>query len=206
MIKNKTKDQAVIENHQRYLQRLNLYKEAGYDIEAERRLILSKARPIRGDVLEIGTGKGHLSLLLARELKNFISIDISEEDQKLAVLNLSYYGLGDRVDLRLMDAAELEFEDESFELVISANTLHHLDEPYRVLNEIIRVLREGGRMVISDFNEIGLALISRIHKKEGRVHEPGGIDMAKAVAYLLSKSFRVERFSSKLQDLVIVYK
>ena len=206
MIKSKAKNQAVIENHQRYLQRLNLYKEAGYDIEAERRFILARARPIKGDILEIGTGKGHLSLLLARELKRFISIDISEEDQKLAALNLSYYGLGDRVDLRLMNAAELEFEDESFELVISANTLHHLHEPYMVLNEIIRVLREGGRMVISDFNETGLALISRMHKKEGRSHEPGGIDMPKAMAYLLSKSFRVERFSSKLQDLLIAYK
>jgi 2-polyprenyl-3-methyl-5-hydroxy-6-metoxy-1,4-benzoquinol methylase len=74
-------DKEVLENHQRYLERKSFYKELGYDIDKERKFIFDKSQPIFGDILEVGTGKGHFALALAKEGYRFTTFDISEEDR-----------------------------------------------------------------------------------------------------------------------------
>ena len=49
-----------------------------------RKFIFDKSQPIFGDILEVGTGKGHFALILAQEGCYFTSVDISEEEQKFA--------------------------------------------------------------------------------------------------------------------------
>jgi 2-polyprenyl-3-methyl-5-hydroxy-6-metoxy-1,4-benzoquinol methylase len=71
----------LIENHQRYLERVALYQQYGYDIDKERSFIIEKSRSLSGNILEAGTGKGYFSLVLAREGFNFTSFDISAEEQ-----------------------------------------------------------------------------------------------------------------------------
>jgi len=70
----------VFENHARYLERKKLYRKYGVDIDRERKFILEKAKPVSGNILEVGTGKGHFALVLAKEGYQFTSVDISEEE------------------------------------------------------------------------------------------------------------------------------
>ena len=98
----------VLENHKRYLERKALYKSFGCDVDKERKFILDAARLISGSILEVGTGKGHFTLVLARAGFKFTTIDISEQEQKFARLNLKYFGLDGLVDFRIGDAERIE--------------------------------------------------------------------------------------------------
>jgi len=53
---------------------------------------------------------------------------------------------------RVADAEELPFEDSSFDLVHSKDALHHMETPERALAEYARVLKAGGRALITEAN------------------------------------------------------
>jgi len=74
---NNKQDKEVLENHKRYLERKALYSSLGYNVDRERTFILEKARPLYGNILEAGTGKGHFALELARAGYKFTTFDIS---------------------------------------------------------------------------------------------------------------------------------
>ena len=91
----------LLENHKRYLERINFFKSFGYDIEEERNFILDKAQPLYGDILEVGIGKGYFTVTLAKEGYKFTTIDISEEEQQFARLNIRYFGSGKILSIKL---------------------------------------------------------------------------------------------------------
>jgi ubiquinone/menaquinone biosynthesis C-methylase UbiE len=164
-------EEAVIENHKRYLERKSLYKNFGYDIDKERAFTIEKAQPIYGKILEAGTGKGHFALALAKEGYKFTAFDISEEEQGFAKLNLKYFGLVHLVDFCIENGEHLRFKNKNFDVIFSVNTIHHLLNPYKVIDELIRVLSFKGKLVLSDFTKEGLEIMDKIHASEGRVHE-----------------------------------
>ena len=65
--------------------RLELFKKYGYDIPKARNFILSKAKLAKGSsMLEIGTGKGHMTIVLAKKGFRLISIDLDRKAQYIA--------------------------------------------------------------------------------------------------------------------------
>jgi len=198
-------DKEVLENHQRYLERKALYKRLGYDVDKERSFIIEKAQPIFGNILEVGTGKGHFTLALAKEGHRFISVDISKEEQKIAKLNLRYFGLEDFVDFRIENAENLSFSDKSFDIIFAVNALHHFINPYRVINELIRVLAFKGKIILSDFTKEGLEFIDKIHAREGRKHQTSKITLVDIKRYLEDKGFMITESHSKFQEVLIAY-
>jgi len=130
-------------------------KEKGYDIKKEREFILSVSQPIEGKVLEVGTGKGHFTCALAQEGYSFTSVDICDEEQKIARDNIQRLGLQDKVNFMIADAQELNFPDACFDHCFSVNMMHHLKEPLKIIDELFRVTKPGGKIIISDFNKKG---------------------------------------------------
>ena len=55
------------------------------------------------------------------------------------------------VQLAQADILHLDYPDESFDAVVAANVIHLLDEPYRALQELERVCRPGGRLIIPTY-------------------------------------------------------
>jgi len=198
-------EEELLANHKRYLERKALYSSLGYDIDKERAFILEKAQPLYGDVLEAGTGKGHFALELAKAGYSFTTFDISETEQVFAKLNLRYFGLDKQVDFRIENGETLSFKDKSFDVVFSVNTLHHLTNPHKVIDELLRVLSFEGKLVLSDFTKEGLALMDKIHASEGNQHEVGKTTLADIEEYLIGKGFRITRSSSKFQEVLIAY-
>ena len=68
----------------------------------------------------------------------------------LARKNAAAYGLTDRVTYVKGDARKMPFDDRRFDAVFSNGSLHEWAHPVDILSEIGRVLKPGGRYVISD--------------------------------------------------------
>ena len=119
--------------------------------EIGRRQVLGKLRKLLGDSpgpfersLEIGAGTGYFSLNLAQAgvIRAATCTDISPG--MLETLEANAQMLGIDVETAACDAAELPFEDESFDLVLGHAVLHHLPALERSFAEFARVLRPGG--------------------------------------------------------------
>ncbi|RJO63621.1 MAG: class I SAM-dependent methyltransferase [Candidatus Omnitrophota bacterium] len=196
----------LLANHKRYLERKALYSSLGYDVDKERAFILEKAQPLYGDILEAGTGKGHFALELAKAGYSFTTFDISETEQAFAKLNLRYFGLENQVDFRIENGESLSFKDKSYDVIFSVNTLHHLTNPCKVIDEFLRVLSFKGKFVLSDFTREGLVLMDKIHASEGNKHEVGKTTLADVERYLTGKGFRITKANSKFQEVLITYR
>jgi SAM-dependent methyltransferase len=93
-----------------------------------------------GRILEVGCGEGELAERLVREAAaDVVAIDQSPRMVELARAR----GVAARVGL----AEELEFEDESFDCVVAAWMLYHVEDLERALVEVSRVLRADGQFV-----------------------------------------------------------
>ena len=195
----------ILENHKRYLERINFYKKFCYDIEKERRFILEKAKPLCGQILEIGTGKGYFTVLLAKHGYQFTTVDISEEEQEFACMNIKYLELEKNVDFKIGNAESLSFEDKSFDTIISVNTAHHLNNPFKVLDELIRIVSFEGKIVLSDFTKEGLGVVDKIHLSEGRKHQVSKVKLNDITDYLKRRKFLIEKHSSMFQEVPIAY-
>jgi len=102
-------------------------------------------------VLDYGCGRGALSLkLLHNHVNKVCGIDISEVYIKDCIHQAKTAGYAaTSYDFQVMDAHQLTFPDESFDLIIGYGILHHL-EPSIALKEIYRVLKPGGRVLLQE--------------------------------------------------------
>jgi SAM-dependent methyltransferase len=91
-------------------------------------------------VLEIGCGTGCDLLQFARHGAYAVGVDVTPEHLRLARERVN--GCAQVLE---GDATRLPFPDGSFDYVYSCGVLHHIDKPRRVVEEIFRVLRPGGR-------------------------------------------------------------
>jgi ubiquinone/menaquinone biosynthesis C-methylase UbiE len=104
---------------------------------------VTHVRPVPERILDVGTGTGEGALFLAREYPraSVRGVDFSEEMVRIAQHKIGLDPEG-RVAFRVADAAELPFEDESFDLVTLVNV-----PPF--FGEIARVLRPGGSVIVT---------------------------------------------------------
>jgi ubiquinone/menaquinone biosynthesis C-methylase UbiE len=106
-----------------------------------------------GLALEIGPGPGYLGLEWLKNTQGTTlrGLDISADMIAIAERNTRAYGLSDRVRYLHSSGAKLPFENGSFDAVFTASSLHEWSEPKETFHEIWRVLKTGGRLLISDF-------------------------------------------------------
>jgi ubiquinone/menaquinone biosynthesis C-methylase UbiE len=196
-------EKELIENHNRNLERYALYIKFGRDIEQERSFIIEKARPISGNILEAGTGKGYFALALANEGFHFTAFDISAADQEYAQFNLAYHGLEKQVHFDVADAEHLPYEDGSFDVIFAVSMVHHLSSVREVCNELVRILSPSGKIVLSDFNTHGFAVVNKVHAFEGRKHELNSGTLNEAKNILIELVMQVEEHHSETQDVLV---
>ncbi|MFC1968876.1 class I SAM-dependent methyltransferase [Chloroflexota bacterium] len=108
-----------------------------------------------GKALDLGTGPGYLDIEIVKQAPGIRidGIDLTAELIDLARENSLKAGVADRLDFEVMNAAELKFEDNSYDMVFSTGMLHSLKKPHiviKVLKECYRVLKPGGEVWIYD--------------------------------------------------------
>ena len=196
----------VEENHKHFTERISLYKDKYLDFIKSREFILKKAYPLQGNILEIGAGTGHTTLALAKAGYNFVSIDKDEEALKTAALNLAYEKMLSSAKFYTMDAKSLTFKSRTFKNIVCVSLFHHIDEIDKVLSEIDRVLCAGGKVVLADFNEKGMAIINNVHRQEGRVHENSNIGRDYIYSYFHGLGYEIKDYEDGYHWLLIAEK
>ena len=97
-------------------------------------------------ILDIGTGPGFFPVILAEAGYKVTAVDYTQEMLDTAKRNAG--NLCERISFYKMDAQNLEFEDDVFDVVISRNLTWNLKDPKRAYEEWCRVLKPGGHLVI----------------------------------------------------------
>ncbi len=103
-------------------------------------------------VLEVAPGPGYFAIALA-ELGSFriVGLDISRSFVEIAAANAEKAGVD--VEFRQGDASAAPFEDDSFDLIYCRAAFKNFSDPVGVLKEMHRMLKPGGRAVISDLRK-----------------------------------------------------
>jgi phosphatidylethanolamine/phosphatidyl-N-methylethanolamine N-methyltransferase len=98
-------------------------------------------------VLEVGVGTG-LSLLLYDRKKEITGVDVSDEMLSRATARVAKHNLNNVRQLAQMDAESLDFEDDSFDVVVASYVMSVVPDPHRCLSEMERVCAPGGTILI----------------------------------------------------------
>ena len=113
--------------------------------------ILRRAAALRREewVLDLGTAVGHTAFMLAPDAAQVVGVDLTTE-----MLDRATRLAGERqvtnVTFARADVGHLPFSDSAFDLVTSRYSAHHYGQPSRVVAEVDRVLKPGGRFLLSD--------------------------------------------------------
>lgn len=102
-------------------------------------------------VLDLGCGVGGPALrIAARADARVTGVSISEEQVKTANRLAAEAGVADRVRFDHADAMKLPFADQTFDAVMALESIGHMPDRQQALTEACRVLRPGGRIVLTD--------------------------------------------------------
>lgn len=123
------------------------YNDDGVVKSLLKSLFPSKEQNSLGELLDVGTGSGSMLRVLSGYAKHAIGLDIST--QALRVARAKVHGAGlNHCEFKRGDMYELPFADHSFDAVTFDQVLSVADKPAIALREAVRVLRNGGRIIV----------------------------------------------------------
>ena len=104
---------------------------------------------VSGDVLEIGTGSGYGAELIASKVNRFVTIDKFENENVATLLQQN-----SNMQFLKMNIPPLTgIEDESFDFVITFQVVEHIKNDRLFIDEIHRVLKKGGKLIVTTPNK-----------------------------------------------------
>lgn len=103
-------------------------------------------------ILDVGTGPAYPIIMLAQKVSRIkiTAIDLSLAMCSLAKENAAQAGIDGRIAFLQADGKRLPFKDNSFDLGFCNFTLHHLQKPVFLLNELNRVVKGDGVLLVRD--------------------------------------------------------
>jgi len=186
-------------------ERLKLFKKYGYDIPKARKFIISKAKLVKGgNMLEVGTGRGHMATVLAQKGFKFISIDLDKKAQDAARIHLKAIKRDKLVTLKIMNAERLQYKADFFYQVISVNFVHHAKNPVGCLKEMVRVVKN--KLIIADINKRGERIMEKVHGLNNHSHEVSKMSLQETEELLKKAGLKVNVYRDSCQTVLIATK
>jgi ubiquinone/menaquinone biosynthesis C-methylase UbiE len=124
------------------------YAVANRVTEAEMLARMVSAGP-NDRAVDLACGPGTLALRFARHVRSICALDLTPAILARARSNAAKDGLANLVCV-LGDAQALPFADGALDLAVTSYSLHHISDPAKVLNEMARVVKPGGRVGVLD--------------------------------------------------------
>jgi ubiquinone/menaquinone biosynthesis C-methylase UbiE len=163
----------------------------------ERKLAEAIAGKLKGGTLiDLGSGTGYLSIEIAKRVPalNVYGIDLSKEMVKIARKHAE--GV-ENVRFEIGNAADLPFEDDSIDFIVSTGSLHHWKKPAKVFDECYRVLKSGKEAWIYD----GCPDVPR-DEADRLVKEYGSLRYRVLVNLCQLHGFTIQEYDSKIRDML----
>lgn len=132
---------------------------------------------------DLGCGSGYFTLPLAQKVRKVYAIDVQQEMLSFLEVKIRRFNIRN-VELLLSKPNRIPLETESVDLIVSINTLHEFDDKEKMIAEMRRVVKKGGRLLIVDFKkeETGFGPPVRI-----RVSETRAVRLFEERSFALSK-------------------
>ncbi len=146
-------------------------------------------------ILDVGTGNGNFVRMITAIYNGYsqiTGIDLSEASLE----ECRKIFKEDRIEFLKMDALNMDFEDDSYDIVCLSNSLHHLEDIDKMFKEMERVLKPGGALIFCEMVNNSLSkkqrshllihhLTAEIDRARGIFHDPTFSD--KQILQILSK-------------------
>lgn len=135
----------------------NTYVVGKSDME----VILDEVSKLTGlkNTLELACGNGTYSRVLSKNADKVTVTDFSDEMVDAAKKRLNGF---ENVSVEKADAFDLQYPENSFDTVFLANLLHVVPNPENIVDEVKKVLKTDGRIIVLDFGVEGMSLLSKI--------------------------------------------
>lgn len=116
--------------------------------------------------LDVATGTCDVAIEIVQQIpgSRVVGVDFSEGMLQLGKEKIKSGGHEDRIDLRFGDAADLPFDDDSFDGSIIAFGIRNVQDHQKGISEMKRVVRSGGRVVILEFTTIQNRLFKPLYR------------------------------------------
>ncbi len=192
--------------------------DQGYDLAAEfydekekylNSFEQNKIPPLLGDIkdikiLDIGAGTGRLSLQFAKGGAQVMALDVSSKMLELIRRK------NKKIQTIVADAESLPFENESFYIVTAAFLIVHLKDPTKFFDEVYRVLKDGGRFVVTNINQTDPP---EVKTKDGNIiiesfyHRPEKIrDILESLAFKIEQEIFVKESGVWVNQILLAKK
>lgn len=112
---------------------------------------------------DIGAGTGFISEGLVKKGLKVIAVDQSQAMLEEMKKKLSRF---DTIDYRIGESDDLPIADETVDAIFSNMYLHHVESPQIAIKEMVRVLKTGGKIVITDLDEHEYEFLRIEHKDQ----------------------------------------
>lgn len=154
-------------------------------------------------VLEVGCGRGGGASYIARHLhpRRMVGVDIIPSAIRFAH---KHYATQKNLEFQVADAHKLPFADNSFDAVVNIESAQHYKDVGRFLSEVRRVLRPGGHLLISYFEDPGKGVFPRQALAQSKLHKLREEDITEGVVRAMDlDSARRQLLAHKLSPSIL---
>jgi len=152
-------DRSAHEYYETHYQRSCHYSPLRYRQRYIEEMIENLDIPKGARVLDVGCGPGELTLSLLKKGYSVWAVDISQAMVDEAMRNINANGFPEWKQVYVGDIEQLEFSDDSFDVVVAAGVIEYQQDDEKALSEMQRILKKDSHVILNVTNRYSPMLI-----------------------------------------------